>query len=111
MEVSALLTDLEILKCRERQREAKLDEFLDAYVPGSPHSLQDLDGGIEGHTPLTSQSDAASRVLPEQHERVHVGSEHRQSRTEHQGYFGEKLNMVFCAGAILCKGLGMLRQI
>lgn len=110
MEVAALITDLELLKYRERQKEAKLDAFLDAYVPGgSAQSLQDGDKSLE---PSRSQSDAASHVLPEEHERVHVhvASEHQQPRTEHQGYFGEKLNMVIDAGAIACKGWGVDRQ-
>lgn len=108
MEVSALITDLELLKYRERQREAKLDSFLDAYVPGSVQSLQEVDS--VSHEPSTSQSDAASHVLPEQHERVQVASEHQQPRTEHQGYFGEKLNMVIGAGASECKGWVLYRQ-
>lgn len=80
MEVSALITDLELLKYRERQREEALDSFLEAYVPVG-------EAGESVTQQSSSQSPSHDPVQP-------------ISRTEHQGYFGEKLSMVISAGAI-----------
>ncbi|MEW5303114.1 MAG: hypothetical protein WDW36_005837 [Sanguina aurantia] len=85
MEVSALITDLELLNYRERQREEALDSFLDAYVPVG-----------EAGESVTQQRESASQSpshgpIQVQHAAQPI------SRTEHQGYFGEKLNMVISA--------------